>query len=249
MREQLTIKGKIFSSDRPIICVPIMEAEAEDIVDEAMRLELEGVEMIEWRLDAFSQVDEPAKVRQVLSRLRYYVQNTILLLTFRSKAQGGLREVSSGKLLALYEMVAASGCVDMVDVEYFALDEAEMFIENMKAQGVAVISSHHDFEKTPAEGEIEDILETMAKSGADIVKLAVMPESPEDVLRLLAQTNAFAKIHKDIPVVTMSMGKIGAISRISGKRFGSCITFGAGKNASAPGQIPHKDLKHILTWI
>ena len=39
---------------------------------------------------------------------------------------------------------------------------------------------------------------------------------------------------------------MGAISRISGELFGSCVTFGAGKNASAPGQIPSEQLNMIL---
>ena len=85
----------------------------------------------------------------------------------------------------------------------------------------------------------------MVYIGADIAKIAVMPKNKSDVLELLSATlEAEKKI--DIPVVTMSMGKWGMISRISGEFFGSAITFGAGSSASAPGQIPSADLNKVL---
>jgi len=43
------------------------------------------------------------------------------------------------------------------------------------------------------------------------------------------------------------MGGQGSISRIAGEAFGSALTFGAAKKASAPGQIPIKNLKTVLT--
>ena len=49
-----------------------------------------------------------------------------------------------------------------------------------------------------------------------------------------------------MPLITMSMGNIGIISRIAGEVFGSCVTFGAGKQTSAPGQIPWKELQEVM---
>jgi 3-dehydroquinate dehydratase I len=46
-----------------------------------------------------------------------------------------------------------------------------------------------------------------------------------------------------VPIVTISMGEEGAISRLAGGLFGSDITFAIGLQASAPGQIPIKDLQ------
>ena len=90
------------------------------------------------------------------------------------------------------------------------------------------------------------LMDQMKHSNADIVKLAVMPQSADDVLRLLSETNHFHRRYPDQPLVTMSMGKLGAVSRICGEVFGSCVTFGVGKNASAPGQIEMAKLEEIL---
>ena len=90
------------------------------------------------------------------------------------------------------------------------------------------------------------LLEQMKHSNADIVKLAMMPQDAEDVLRLLAETNRFHQRYPEQLLITMAMGKIGAVSRVSGEIFGSCVTFGAGKNASAPGQIKMEKLEEIL---
>lgn len=90
------------------------------------------------------------------------------------------------------------------------------------------------------------LLEQIRESGADVVKLAVMPQNMWDVLHLLEETNRFHENHPDYPLITMSMGAKGGISRVAGEFFGSCVTFGAGGQASAPGQLPVKQLEEIL---
>ena len=86
----------------------------------------------------------------------------------------------------------------------------------------------------------------MEALGADLAKIAVMPQSPEDVLTLLSAT---CQAHRQLscPVISMSMGGTGLVSRLSGEIFGSCMTFGSVGEASAPGQIPARTLKEILT--
>ena len=43
--------------------------------------------------------------------------------------------------------------------------------------------------------------------------------------------------HPETPVITMSMGALGAVSRLSGEAFGSAMTFANPGTASAPGQV------------
>ena len=109
-----------------------------------------------------------------------------------------------------------------------------------------MIASHHDFEQTPERDVIKMLLEQIRESGADIVKLAVMPQSMQDVLDLLEETNRFHEDYPSTPLITMSMGQLGSISRIAGEYFGSCVTFGAGEKASAPGQFDRNVLGNIL---
>ena len=93
------------------------------------------------------------------------------------------------------------------------------------------------------------LLEQMQQGGADVAKLAVMPQTPEDVVRLLKVTNDMKQKYPTLPVVTMSMGALGVVSRMAGEIFGSCITFGAVGEISAPGQIQANKLEDILEII
>jgi 3-dehydroquinate dehydratase-1 len=68
-----------------------------------------------------------------------------------------------------------------------------------------------------------------------VAKVAVMPREDEDVLALLTAT-AQASRSLTIPLISMSMGTRGALSRIFGHQFGSTVTFAAGLAPSAPGQ-------------
>ena len=86
----------------------------------------------------------------------------------------------------------------------------------------------------------------MQEMGGDVVKLAVMPETGEDVLCLMAASLDMRERYADRPFVTMSMGPMGAVTRISGGLTGSAITFGTAGEASAPGQLPARKLALCL---
>ncbi len=249
MKKLLEIKGKVFGAGKPLICVPVMDTEKEEIIAEIKRLAEEKVDMIEWRVDAYSGVNSLNAVRDVLAEAKPIVENTIFLFTFRSKEQGGLCSLSYEKIYDLHQVAAESGIVDFIDVEYFQSDNIDKEIHTLQRMGAKVVTSHHDFHETPSGEVLFMLLEQMKHSHADVVKLAVMPNDTEDVLRLLEETNHFHKRYPNQPLITMSMGKLGCISRISGEIFGSCVTFGAGKNASAPGQIKMKALGEILDVI
>lgn len=112
---------------------------------------------------------------------------------------------------------------------------------------VTVIGSYHDFEKTPPAAEITKRLVLMRRLGADIPKMAVMPQKQEDVLALITATWEAKKILDPVPVITMSMGGMGLISRVAGESFGSAVTFGCVGKPSAPGQIEAEQLRQVLT--
>ena len=85
--------------------------------------------------------------------------------------------------------------------------------------------------------------------GADIVKVAVMPQNTRDVLTLLEATEVMVREHASIPVVTMSMGPRGVISRVTGALFGSAMTFAMVGQASAPGQMEIEDLRKAMKML
>ena len=86
----------------------------------------------------------------------------------------------------------------------------------------------------------------MQECGADLLKLAAMPKNPGDVLTLLSATWEMKEKYAGQPLITMSMGGTGLVSRLAGEVFGSALTFGSAKKASAPGQLEVIALRQIL---
>ena len=109
-----------------------------------------------------------------------------------------------------------------------------------------MIASNHDFRKTPTKAELISRMRKMQELGADISKIAVMPQSTEDVLTLLSATEEMRRCYADRPVITMSMAGTGIVSRMCGEVFGSALTFGAAGKVSAPGQIDVEELRTVL---
>ncbi len=244
--KELCVKGKVFYSGKPLVCLPVMKSTKEEIVEETKRLVSLNADAVEWRVDAFSQVHSLNAIREVLAELEPLLENIIFIFTFRSKAQGGECELPTAEIYDLHQVGAESGTVDFVDLEFFSTANPAKEIKELQKMGVRIIASHHDFDMTPEENVMLAILKQMKDSRADIVKLAVMPNESADVLALLAATNRFHIENKNTPVITMSMGKLGEISRISGEIFGSCLTFASAGEASAPGQIEIGKMAEIL---
>lgn len=246
MENLLCIKEKVIGKDRPLVCVPVMGTTKEEILKETKSLAERHTDMIEWRVDAFVEAESPNAIRAVLNEMAPLLKESLLVYTFRSKNQGGLKQLSPEQIYDIHQIAAESDVADFIDLEYFEAKNAKKEIRQLQDMGAHVIASHHDFEQTPERNVMRMLLEQIRESGADVVKLAVMPENMQDVLDLLEETSYFHEQYPDHPLITMSMGKMGGISRIAGEYFGSCVTFGAGGQASAPGQFPMEQLEQIL---
>ena len=246
MQTSFQIKGRTIGEGRPILCVPVVAANADEIIAKVIDLAQRKAEMIEWRVDCFADVQDPEQVRRILTQIKPYVSDTILLFTFRTRHQGGQGQLEEKKILYLNQLAAKSGAVDLVDLEFFEATRPEKEIRKLQRLGVRVIASHHDFDATPDDRILHMLMDQMQQGGADVAKLAVMPHHADDVIRLLKLTNDTKQKYPTLPVVTMSMGALGVISRICGEAFGSCITFGADGAVSAPGQMQMDTLAEIL---
>lgn len=231
----------------PKICVPIVGVTKEDILKEAKEIKSIHADVVEWRVDWYEDIFQFDKVEETLLELRKELEEIPLLFTFRTAKEGGEKEIDAKEYVELNQKAAKTGHVDLVDVEAFTGDkEVKAVIEVAHAHGVKVVASNHDFHKTPSQEEIVSRLRKMQELGADIPKIAVMPQNKKDVLTLLAATEEMASEYADRPIITMSMSGTGVISRLCGEVFGSSLTFGAAKKASAPGQMKVKDLETVL---
>lgn len=234
----------------PKVCVSITGKTEEDLLKQAEEYSKLDIDILEWRVDYFNKVDNVSEVKRVLKSITNILGKKPLIFTFRSKKEGGEKEISLEEYIKLNEEVIKSQLSDIVDVELFVGDEnTKQLIDLAHDNNVKVIVSNHDFEKTPKEDIIVERLKRMIQLGADLPKIAVMPKNQLDVITLLKATCVVKEEYKEQPIITMSMGSLGMISRLSGETFGSSLTFGCVGNASAPGQVYYKELKDILNLI
>ena len=234
----------------PKIIVPIVGVTKEEILSAARSFDAIPIDVVEWRVDWFDGVFDFARVEDVLKELRDILGDTPLLMTFRTSKEGGEKAIDAEAYKELNIKAAKTGYVDFVDVEIFTGDKiVSEIIDAVHAAGVKVIASNHDFDKTPAKSDIIYRLRKMQDMGADIPKIAVMPQSKKDVLTLLAATEEMTSCYADRPIITMSMAGTGVISRLCGEVFGSSMTFGAAGKASAPGQMGVEDLNTVLALL
>lgn len=238
---QLTI-----GEGKPKICVPVVETTTEKIIQQIQ--ELQNCDLIELRIDFYENIHDLKQVHELLLQVRQQT-NLPLLLTYRSLKEGGHIQLSDQEYLSLVQTACQSGCIDIVDIE---LESGNMLVyqlvEIAHQNHVKVLMSYHNFEKTPTVMEMKERLEKMEIMGADICKIAVMPFSYKDVIQLLNTTMEMSQ-RLTRPLVTMSMGKIGKITRIVGELVGSSITFASVGQSSAPGQLTLEDMQTLLEVI
>ena len=244
------VRNTVIGEGMPKICVPIVGVTKEAILDEARAITKLPADVVEWRIDWFENVFDFDKLVDVLKDLRGVLGDMPILMTFRTSKEGGEKAIEDEVYADINIKAAQTGYVDLVDVEVFTGDEiVKKIIDGAHAAGVKVVASNHDFFKTPDKDDIVGRLRKMQDLGADIPKIAVMPQNKKDVLTLLAATEEMANEYADRPIITMSMAGTGVISRLAGEVFGSALTFGAAAKASAPGQMGVEDLKQVLTLL
>lgn len=245
------VKGLPAGAGRePLICTPLVGRDEASLLEELEEVVAKGPDLIEWRVDFFSGIAETARVVALASKLRAVAADVPIIFTRRSMREGGEAiELTEAQVADLYAAVAASGYVDFIDYELSG--PAEHFsraVELARRHRIQLIASFHDFAKTPAVADIVAKFVAMEAAGADIVKVAVMPRSVDDVLTLLQATLEGQKSVK-VPIISMSMGAYGSLSRLFGWVFGSSVSFAVGHRASAPGQVPIEDMQAVLEVI
>ncbi|QEM91028.1 type I 3-dehydroquinate dehydratase [Kosakonia radicincitans] len=244
----VSVKNLVIGEGAPKIIVSLMGKDIASVKSEAQAYRDADFDILEWRVDHFSNVASIDAVLEAVFVIRNAIADKPLLFTFRSAKEGGEQALSAEQYIALNRAAVDSGLVDIIDLELFTGEAlVKAMVEHAHAKNVKVIMSSHDFHNTPPAEEIVQRLRKMQQLGADIPKIALMPKNKTDVLTLLTSTLEMHEHYADRPLITMSMAKTGVISRLAGEVFGSAATFGAVKKASAPGQISVSDLRIALT--
>ena len=237
----------------PRVIVPIAGKTREEIVGKSREIagiSRELAQVAEWRADYYEDARQEAELLKTLTELRAALGEKALIFTFRTKKEGGNQEISPEVYAAMNIAAAESGLPDAVDVEIFAGDDPECrlagrLIENIHRAGKIVIASSHDFQKTPPREELLRRFGKMLELQADILKMAMMPESLEDVMTLLQAAEEMS-CRTDRPLIAVSMSSLGLQSRTRGELYGSAMTFGTAGDVTAPGQLPLPELYREL---
>lgn len=244
------VRNIVLGEGLPKIAVPNVGVTEEEILASAKEIAAAKPDIMEWRIDYYEAgIKDNEKLIATAKALRDVVGELPILVTFRTKNEGGVLELGEDEYLDLVATVVTNRLGDVVDIELFHDEErVKDLVKQAHNYNVVVIMSNHDFEKVPAKDVIEFRLKKMAELGADVPKLACMPHSADDVLTLLSATNNARKA-LSTPIITMAMADLGKVSRIAGQVFGSCLSFGAVGKTSAPGQLSIEDLRNAENYL
>jgi 3-dehydroquinate dehydratase I len=244
----INLGGRPLAGGRvPAICAPLVGRTRAALAAETAAVAAKQPDLLEWRVDFLESIADTAEVLACARALRAAAAGLPILWTRRAQREGGQAiALSEPQVLDLYDAIAASGTVDAMD---FEMQNAPADVQRVRtltrAHGLSLVLSFHDFQGTPATADLRERFAQAHSLGADVAKLAVMPRDMDDVHRLLGAT-LHASRTLPIPVVSMAMGGLGAVSRLCGGVFGSALTFAVGAAPSAPGQIPIEDVRAVL---
>lgn len=246
--QPITLRNTVIGQGAPKTIVPTTGATAEQVLAQARVIGANPhVDLIEFRIDYLDFATDPAKIAALGKQVVEVVHGKPLILTFRTKAEGGVKAIADDAYGALYNVLIGEKFIDLLDVEMFRDPQVvQQVVAQAHEAGVKVVMSSHDFKGTPPTQEIIARLRKQDALGADVLKIAVMPQSPADVIKLLDASAQVRANYSQKPQLNMSMGGLGAISRLSGEVFGSDLTFGMIGEPSAPGQVEVGELRQVL---
>ena len=237
---------------RTQVIVPV-SGDSQSLIGQVQAMASCRADIVEWRADTFltslvgAHFVSASDVEEDLARMARYVADSFslpVLATIRTSVEGGEAYLDDEEYCALVRRLAsfAGG----VDVE-ISRDGSSALIEEVHEAGAIVVASFHDFEGTPGDEQLAEVLAAMNYAGADVLKFACMANSATDAARVLA-AQAWAREAYDRPVTGIAMGPNGAPTRLVGSALGSAATFATlpGWEGSAPGQFTVEQVRTVL---
>ena len=193
-------------------------------------------DIIEWRADFLPK----EAILQVAPAIFEKFAGRELLFTLRTRAEGGEIDLDSAEYVQIIKDVAQLYQPEYIDFEYFS--HKDVFEEMLDFPNLVL--SYHNFQETPE--NMMEILSELTSLTPKVVKVSVMAHTEQDVLDLMNFTRGFKTLNPEQEYVTISMGKVGKVSRITSGVTGSSWSFASLDEASAPGQISLSSMKKIL---
>ena len=195
----------------------------------------QDADIIEWRADFLAK----EAILQVAPAVFEKFAGRELLFTLRTRSEGGEIDLSSEEYVQIIKDVTQLYQPDYLDFEYYT--HKDVFDQMLDFPNLVL--SYHNFQETP--DNMMEILSELTSLTPKVVKVSVMAHTEQDVLDLMNYTRGFKTLNPEQDYVTISMGKIGKVSRITSDVTGSSWSFASLDEASAPGQISLSSMKKI----
>lgn len=216
------------------VCTPITAKKSSEIPALIKKAERMGADLAEIRLDYLESFDgienavENAKIP--------------LIATNRQYEQGGKRKQDENERVKTLLKMAKMG-FSFLDLEV-ATSNIEAITKDLRKNNAKIILSFHNFNETPNLEELQKIVDSQIKMGADICKLVTMAKSLNDNLTCLSLV---AEMSRKTSIICFAMGKLGVPSRILSPVFGGYLTYASLETGmeTAPGQIGIKRLREF----
>lgn len=194
-----------------------------------------GLDIAELRIDHYQSLI----TADVISEIKKF-NNFHTIATIRIEKEGGKWAGNEEQRLELFRSILPH--VDVVDIELYAESILPLVIHEAHEKNKLALISYHNFVETPNLQSLQSIVTDAWSKKADLIKIAVQVNKPED-LQILAELTL---TNKDKRLITIAMGSDGLISRVFFPALGSRITFAYIGTPTAPGQLKFQELFQLL---
>ena len=222
------MKGKKANLKVSNACAVVGIVDSSEAVSAAKRLPQGRVDYLEWRADFLGEKIPKSPIPWII--------------TARHPLEGGKNALTQARrrelLLSLLPTAA------LVDIEVRSLAGLKDVVACAQSNGIGVIASFHDFEKTPDAPRLREVIRRAKDAGATLVKIATRTTTPKDVSRLLDLWNGCT-----LPLAIMGMGPLGMSSRLLFANCGSALNYGWLHSPNVPGQWSAAELRTLISKI
>ena len=162
------------------------------------------------------------------------------LITARDSVEGGAPELAfKDRIRALREWFHLAA---WIDVEARNVSAYAELLGTAQVAGKQIVISYHNFERTPAIIELEEILRDIRFEGPFVFKAVTRATTWQD----LANLTDFLLQHPERDLALMGMGPLGKLSRLLLPAFGSRLVYASCAKTVVPGQWPAGSLRAML---
>lgn len=213
-------------------CISISGGDTREVTSLMKKASAEA-DILELRLDMIGEADLAALLE---------ASRVPVIATYRTTAEGGKGEAGWKSVSRLLSEAIEAGA-DYLDVEW-AMPEPlreKLFESRGRSRIIASLHLGH----TPEKKVLSRLLEDMADSGPDVVKIVTTAGSVRDnlrVLELIPEAEALG-----VPIIAFAMGLLGRVSRLLCVPMGGLMTFACLDDSSglAPGQMTLRRMRRI----